>query len=223
MRALLTISVVVSSAYLGLLLTHHAAGPLSIVLKVASTGLLVVVAALVHHRHKLLILALVFSVNGDLLLELRRVGRLGPEQVFLLGLVAFLIAHIFYIALFVRSRSGVSVVIGRTRTVACMATLGTAIITVVVLWPGLAEMRIPVLAYSLVLVTMVISAQYALFTPKVAIGALLFFASDTMLAINIFGYPFSGARTLVWITYYTAQLLITLGVISSQRSVSATA
>ena len=221
MRALLTISVVVSSAYLCLLLTHHAAGPLSIALKVASTGLLVVVAAMAHHRHKLLILALVFSVNGDLLLELRRFGQLGPEQVFLLGLVAFLIAHIFYIALFVRAKSAGRITIARQ--IAIVIALMVAVTTMMTLWPGLAEMRLPVLVYSLVLVTMVVSAQYSSFTPRVAIGALLFFASDTMLAINIFGYPFSGARTLVWITYYLAQLLITLGVTSSQRSVATTA
>ena len=221
MRALLTISVVVSSAYLCLLLTHHAAGPLSIVLKVASTGLLVVVAAAAHHRHKLLILALVFSVNGDLLLELRRVGRVGPEQFFLFGLVAFLIAHIFYIALFAKAKAAGRITVARQ--VAIVIALMAAVATTMTLWPGLAEMRIPVLAYSLVLVTMVVSAQYSSFAPKVAIGALLFFASDTMLAINIFGYPFSGARPLVWITYYLAQLLITLGVTSSQQSTAATA
>ena len=221
MRALLTISVVVSSAYLCLLLTHYAAGPLSIALKVASTGLLVVVAAIAHHRHKLLILALVFSVNGDLLLELRRIGRLGPEQVFLLGLVAFLIAHIFYIALFAKAKSAARIT--KLRQTVIVIALISAIATLFALWPGLAEMRIPVLAYSLVLTVMVLSAQYSSFSPKVAVGALLFFASDTMLAINIFGYPFSGARTLVWITYYAAQLLITLGITSSQKSAAASA
>ncbi len=221
MRALLTISVVVSSAYLGLLLTHHAAGSLSIVLKVASTGLLVVVAAMAHHRHKLLILALVFSVNGDLLLELRRIGRLGPEQVFLLGLVSFLVAHIFYIAMFTKARS--TTTIGRRRQIAVVVALLVAAASLFALWPGLAEMRYPVLAYSLVLTVMVISAQYSTFPSKVAIGALLFMASDTMLAVNIFGYPFAGVRPLVWITYYAAQLLITIGVTSFQRSLSASA
>jgi uncharacterized membrane protein YhhN len=221
MRALLTISVVVSSAYLCLLLTHHAAGPLSIVLKVASTGLLVVVAAAAHHRHKLLILALVFSVNGDLLLELRRIGSLGPEQVFLLGLVAFLIAHIFYIALFAKAKSATRIT--KLRQMAIVIALMVAAATMMTLWPGLAEMRIPVLAYSVVLTLMVLSAQYSSFAPKVAIGALLFFVSDTMLAINIFGYPFSGARTFVWISYYIAQLLITIGVTSSPKSAAVSA
>ncbi len=221
MRALLTISVVVSSAYLCLLLTHHAAGPLSIALKVASTGLLVVVAAMAHHRHKLLILALVFSVNGDLLLELRRIGRFGPEQFFLFGLVAFLIAHIFYIALFAKAKSAARIT--KPRQTGIVIALMAGIATMMTLWPGLAEMRIPVLAYSVVLTLMVLSAQYSSFPPKVAIGALLFFASDMMLAINVFGYPFSGARTLVWITYYAAQLLITVGVTSSPNTAAVSA
>ena len=221
MRALLTISVVVSSAYLCLLLTHHAAGPFSIVLKVASTGLLVAVAAVAYHRRKLLILALAFSVAGDLLLELRHIGSLGPEQVFLFGLVSFLTAHVFYIAMFLKSRSASS--ISRVRTTACVAALAAAVISMAVLWPGLAEMRIPVLAYSLVLVTMVITAQLSGFNDEVAIGALLFLASDTTLAMCIFGHWFPFGQPLIWITYYGAQLLILLGVLSSQRTAAATA
>lgn len=221
MRALLTISIVVSSVYFCLLLAHHAAGPFSIILKVASTGLLVAVAAFAHHRRKLLILALAFSVAGDLLLELRRIGSLGPEQLFLLGLVSFLSAHIFYIAMFLKSRSATPM--HRARTIASIAALCAAAISMAVLWPGLAEMRIPVLAYSLVLVTMVITAQLSRFNEEVAIGALLFLASDTTLAMCVFGHWFPFGRPLIWITYYGAQLLILVGVTSSRRSAAATA
>lgn len=219
MRALLTISVVVSSAYLCLLLTHQAAGPFSVVLKAGSTGLLVAVAAFAQHRRKLLILALAFSVLGDLLLELRRIGNLGPEQLFLLGLVSFLTAHIFYIAMFVKARGETT--ISRARTIACAAGLLTVALSMAILWPGLAEMRIPVVAYSVVLAVMVITAQLSQFSKLVAIGALFFLASDTMLAMSIFGHPFAGSRILVWITYYVAQLMITMGVIAKSKGYTA--
>ncbi len=220
MRALLTISVVVSSAYLCLLLAHHP-GPLSIALKVASTGLLVAVAAVAPHRRKLLILALSFSVLGDLLLELRSIGSLGPEQLFLVGLVSFLIAHIFYIAMFVKARS--VTLIGRPRTIAWVSALLTVAICMVILWPGLAEMRIPVALYSVVLGAMVITAQLSRFPKLVAIGALFFLASDTMLAVSIFGHPFAGSRMLVWITYYAAQWMITVGASAQCKGFTAAA
>jgi uncharacterized membrane protein YhhN len=83
-----------------------------------------------------------------------------------------------------------------------------------IIWPDLAEMLYPVIAYSVVLSAMAITAQYSQFPALAAIGALAFFASDTMLALSIFGHPFAGSRPLVWITYYAAQLMITVGVLS---------
>src|SRR4051812_47405701 len=124
MRALVSISVIVSCVYLALVATHHATGsPLAVVLKVASIGLLVAVAVIANHRRKLLIVALSFSVLGDLLLELRRIGPFGPEQLFLFGLVSFLTAHIFYIAMFLRSRVATFIFFGKSRAVACVAAL----------------------------------------------------------------------------------------------------
>ena len=49
-------------------------------------------------------------------------------------------------------------------------------------------------------------------TPLAAFGALLFISSDAMLAIAKFRGPFPGHNQLIWITYYTSQCLILLGV-----------
>jgi uncharacterized membrane protein YhhN len=75
-----------------------------------------------------------------------------------------------------------------------------------------------VIAYSAALSAMAILAQFSRFPNLVAIGALPFFASDTLLALSIFGHPFAGSRPLVWITYYAAQLMITLGVVSVPKN-----
>jgi len=63
-----------------------------------------------------------------------------------------------------------------------------------------------------------ISALLAdLVTPVAAFGALLFIASDAMIAIDKFHGHIPGGNQLIWITYYSAQLLILLGVESNHR------
>jgi uncharacterized membrane protein YhhN len=208
-----------SACYLGFIIDPRLPGVrLGVVLKVACIGLLVLTAALAKPQRRLLVLALLFSAWGDLLLDVRHLSRLGPVQLFLLGLISFLIAQSFYIALFATNRhKGISTV----RKVGCAIVVLVAVLTLRVLWPGLAEMRIPVLAYCVVLTTMAIMAQISGFSSKVAIGALFFVASDTMLALSIFGHPFAGSRVLVWVTYYVAQFMITVGVLGAARELSA--
>jgi uncharacterized membrane protein YhhN len=211
MRALISVSVVVSCFYLVLIVSHHANGSWPALLsKVASIALLVAVAASSHPRSKLLVAALAFSAGGDFLLEVRHLGSLEPEQLFLFGLISFLIAHLFYVGLFLTERSFAAVAL--SRKIDAAAVLMVAGVSMAILWPGLAEMRIPVALYSAVLSAMVITAQLSRFPKLVAIGALFFLASDTMLALSIFGHPFAGSRILVWITYYGAQWMITVGV-----------
>jgi len=204
-------SIASSAIYLAFVIDPHLPGVrFGVVFKVAAIALLVVVAATVKEPRKLLILALSFSALGDLLLDVKKLGPLGPVQLFLFGLSAFLIAHLFYVAMFVKERSSN---IGAARKAACITVVVVALTSLSVLWPNLAEMRIPVLAYSAVLTAMAITAQRSRFGKSVAIGALFFVASDTMLAMSIFGHSFAGSRILVWITYYAAQLMITLGVV----------
>jgi uncharacterized membrane protein YhhN len=222
MRALVSGSVIISGLYLGLIVSHHANGSaLSVALKVSSIGILVALAATAHPRRKLLIAALACSAAGDFLLEIRHIGSLGPTRLFLAGLISFLVAHLFYVAMFVKARS--SATIGASRKSACVIVIIVAGTSMAILWLGLAEMRIPVVAYSIVLAVMVVTAQLSQFSKLVAIGALSFLASDTMLAMSIFGHPFAGSRILVWITYYVAQLMITVGVIRRSKGYTATA
>jgi len=210
-KKLLVASAICSAIFLAFIGDPHLPGVrLGVLFKVASIALLTVLSAIATRR-KLLVLALAFSSLGDLLLDIRRLGSLGPEQLFLFGLISFLVAHLFYVALFMKTRSenGISTV----RKVACVVVVAVAATSLAILWLGLKEMRIPVLAYSLVLTAMAVTAQRSRFGTLVALGALSFVASDTMLAMSIFGHPFPASRVLVWITYYAAQALITAGVI----------
>lgn len=50
-----------------------------------------------------------------------------------------------------------------------------------------------------------------------AIGSISFMISDCVLAVDKFCFPFSNARAIVMLTYYGAQLLISLSVIGQSR------
>jgi uncharacterized membrane protein YhhN len=52
-------------------------------------------------------------------------------------------------------------------------------------------------------------------------GAILFVASDTMLALNKFYMPFEFAGAAIMVTYCFAQLLIVLGAVSYIKRSSA--
>jgi sterol desaturase/sphingolipid hydroxylase (fatty acid hydroxylase superfamily)/uncharacterized membrane protein YhhN len=149
----------------------------------------------------LLVVALAFSLLGDVFLMLP--GRFIP------GLVAFLIAHLCYVALL---RQGVGWL---PRPLALAATLGAGVAVYALLFPGLDPvLRGAVAAYVVVIAVMAAQAigRAAVLKDRasvaVAIGAVFFMASDTLLALNRFWQPLPMAQFWVLATYYVAQILI---------------
>ena len=213
-KKLLVLSAVCSAVFLIFVVDQQLPGSrFRVVFKVVSIAILSLLAAINDPPKKLMATALALSAWGDLLLDIRKLGSLGQVQLFLFGLSAFLAAHMFYIVMFVKeSRKSITI----ARTIACIAVVAVAIFSLRILWPGLAEMRMPVLVYSAVLTAMAITAQRSRFGSLVAVGALFFVASDTMLAMSIFGHPFAGSRILGWLTYYAAQVMITVGVMRAE-------
>jgi len=165
------------------------------------------------------LLALFFSWAGDILLMFQ-----GSDAIFfLLGLSAFLIAHIFYIILFHRIRVAEKIkpAIGY---VVIVAIYYAALIGL--LAPHLGEMKIPVVAYGIVISFMLMLALHLLALSNksagrmIFTGALLFVASDSLLAINKFYQPFTSAGVLIMLTYGLAQFCIVQGLVQylSQKS-----
>lgn len=151
--------------------------------------------------HGLLIAALVASLAGDVALMF--------DRGFLPGLVAFLVAHLVYLALFAR---GVGWLPDRI-ALAAAATFG--IVMLAVLWRSLpAGLHAPVTVYVLAISMMGAQALGRAracgdtASAMVAAGAVLFIASDTLLALNRFMTPLPVAPLLVLSTYFIAQLLI---------------
>lgn len=169
---------------------------------------------------KLLGAALAFGALGDLLLGVHRLGPFAAEKLFLFGLGAFLLGHLIYIVMFRKYRARDARRLTPMRMLGEIAILIVLIAMLATLWNSLGPLLIPVVIYAVVLCGMGISAMLAdLGNPLAAIGALSFIASDAMLAISKFRGPFAGHEPLVWITYYTAQLLILLGILKRRAKV----
>ena len=143
---------------------------------------------------------------------------------FLLGLASFLIAHILYIVAFLKTNSEAPSIIKKKPYLAIpfilfgillLKTLFSANVT------GFAEMSIPVIVYASVIMVMVISAinRHGQVLPVsfkwVLIGALMFMASDSFIALSKFTYMFEGhqgfARLLIMPLYILGQYLIVKG------------
>ena len=173
--------------------------PGSFIVKGLSVGLL---AAIAFPRIPVLGFALAVSTLGDVLLDL------DPQRLFVYGLGSFLIAHITYIVLFVQHRPRPFT----AKPPKIAAAIGVLLYSVAIsawLLPSLGDLKIPVAIYMCAITTMAITAILARFpTPWVAIGAILFVASDSLLAINKFKTPIPYRDILVWSTYYAAQYAI---------------
>lgn len=146
-------------------------------------------------------LALIFSWAGD-------VGISIPGELsFLVALGFFLIAHVFYIVLFLRKL--------RIRRFSLWSVIYLVwwIALVVILAPHIGSLLIPVAMYGLVLGVM--GAIGLSCNRYIAVGGALFVVSDTILGLNKFlpGFELWQVHFFIMFTYVAAQALIALGII----------
>jgi uncharacterized membrane protein YhhN len=155
----------------------------------------------VGRRRSAILAGLVLSLFGDIAL-------LWPQQGFLPGLVAFLLAHLAYLVAFTTHTRFAS----RLLPFAIYALL--AALALSVLWSGVPEaLRVPVIAYVVCLASMAAQAACAAMAEgglarRAAIGGAFFMLSDTLLAFNKFAAPFALAPLAVLSTYWVAQAFI---------------
>lgn len=170
-----------------------------------------------QYRSAVVGLAIFFSLAGDILLMFEGEN----SKFFILGLTAFLIAHIFYILAYRQhqdesmesSLKGVQ----KIRFSFPIVLAGTGLI--VVLYPSLGTLKIPVMVYALILIVMVLNSVFrygrtinASFW-LVFVGSIFFMLSDSVLAINKFFSPVTAAGFWVMSTYILAQFLIIQGLL----------
>lgn len=183
--------------------------PYSYVVKIIPILLLIVITFFyVGGLARVLVIgALLFSAGGDVALDLTRREK---PLLFAVGLLLFLVAHILYIAAFVIS--GMVLELSALPVLIVLAIVLYAGGLSVYLWPRLGKLRLPVLAYILVLFLMVVmSAFHAPFNGLLVAGALTFAVSDSLIAVHRFGRIVPGRDYWVILTYYVAQLLLVLG------------
>jgi uncharacterized membrane protein YhhN len=149
---------------------------------------------------------LVLSLGGDVALMIK------TDRAFVAGLLLFLLAHIVYAIGFTLSNG-----FHPQDLASALVLLGVAILVYRYLRPGLGSMKGPVIFYILVICFMVnraVSTFYGdVFTTTQAwlltVGAMLFWLSDLVLAINRFRHPFEANRLSLFL-YFGGQLLIAL-------------
>ena len=162
-----------------------------------------------------LIGAIGFSALGDLLLIFD--GR----SFFILGLLSFLLAHLFYIWIFKKRSNAITVNIKNSFLGVIMLVYYVALMSY--LWPHLGDIRIPVMVYGLVISSMLWMA--AMLVTKswgwlLVMGAVLFVASDSLLSVRLFVNAFDYDAFWVMLTYLSAQLCLVYGLfrVEDERS-----
>lgn len=158
---------------------------------------------------------LIFSLAGDTLLMFNAPGR---EYFFLLGLAAFLCAHLAYILAFWGYEKNLRGAFHHQPLLALPFLIFLGVF-LSYLWPGIpAGLKIPVALYSSVIIAM--SMACFQLRPKLNgklflglfSGVLLFVISDSLIAISKFSPGNQPApefvRPMIMITYLAAQYLI---------------
>jgi uncharacterized membrane protein YhhN len=150
---------------------------------------------------KLLFAGMLLSGAGDAILDIDRDG------LFIAGLVAFLLAHLCYIAAFATEL--------RFQPKRAIPITLLLLYALVIGWflkdiPG--DKLAPVMAYLAVITTMAMGA-FLLRRPHplIAIGAVAFMLSDTIIAVNKFLTPIPHSMLINIGIYYAAQCMIVSG------------
>jgi uncharacterized membrane protein YhhN len=162
------------------------------------------------------LIGLILSLAGDVFLML-------PAKFFVAGLLAFLMAHIAYIlgfnitGLFFRPFALSYIVAILVVGIPIYGRLKRALIGA-----GNRSLVLPVTIYLVIISVMVLSAAITLIRPEwsfvsavmATIGAVLFYASDAVLAWNRFVKSIRHGRLINMMMYHLAQYLIAFSVLS---------
>jgi len=188
---------------LWLLISHASAPPsaLKSAVKTAAVALLAlpVWGAGLSGADRFILAGLLFGAVGDFCLS--RPGK----AAFLAGMAAFAAGHLAYLLAFLAlGHSGID-------PFAALAVSLAGLGAFLFLAPRAGELALPVRLYCLVILAMVLAALRVSDARLVA-GALLFMASDLLLALQLFVLPEGRVQVWaargVWALYWPAQALI---------------
>lgn len=155
---------------------------------------------------RLLFVAFLFCAAGDVALALE------GGQLFMIGLVFFLVAQALFIAAFSRN-----LMMRRSRLPVVISLVIYGGVMAFILKPSLNELLIPVFFYIAVITAMGVFATLRAARSKLVLyGALSFIISDSLIAINRFTVSIPASDYVVMISYYLALVLIAYGYVRDQ-------
>jgi uncharacterized membrane protein YhhN len=155
-------------------------------------------------RQHWFVAALAFSLVGDVLLML-------PSDQFVGGLSAFFVAHVCYVAGFwSHGPAAGALLVAVAVTVVVIGLLGRKILGAVRVQDR--ALAGPVAAYMVVIGAMLATAL-AVGNPVAAAGAVLFVASDSMIAWDRFVAKVPNASLLIMVTYHLGQAGLVLSLL----------
>lgn len=144
---------------------------------------------------------LLFSAAGDAALAL-------DPPVFIAGMAFFGIAHLFYLWAFVSfiRKDGID------RRGYLFAALIIAASLAMLVWflPGMGALTAPGLAYQAIITAMVGAAVLSKAPLLARLGAVIFMASDTLIALGLYK-DIAVIPGSVWVAYATAQFMLAKG------------
>ncbi len=206
---------IISSIVYAVILIVNPELPLHFIIKIIPIICLLILT-IIHSADNIKILllsALVFSAAGDITLGI------DIENLFILGLIFFLIAHIFYIILFFKGFKF------NKKSIPINILILIYAVTIGLLLRNIEnKYLIPVILYLLIITVMAVTASFYSTGNKyktvyfVIIGAVLFMISDSIIAINKFLFEFPFSRPIGIITYYAAQFFIINGFILKDKT-----
>ncbi|SCE98076.1 Uncharacterized membrane protein YhhN [Micromonospora mirobrigensis] len=147
----------------------------------------------VRRRWELVATGLVFATAGDVAL------LLPGTTAFLVGMGCFLGTQLAFLTAFLRHRRAPAVVFAGYLALWAGANA--------LLWGRLADLRLPVLGYSLALSLMATAAAGV--SRRAAVGGALFLLSDLLIGVGAAGVELPGRGLLVMVTYVAALHLLT--------------
>lgn len=166
--------------------------------------------------HKRLFTGLFFALAGDVLMMFSSIS----DSYFTYGLLAFLIAHIFYISAFYLDFSSAPELDKKGARIAILLCSFFGMGFYVFIRSDLAAMKLPVMVYTFVFCFMMMMSAFRnlrvnkLSFNLILFGSMLFLIFGSLLAYNKFVHPFNFSHLLVMSTYMAAQYLITMGAIA---------
>jgi uncharacterized membrane protein YhhN len=161
-------------------------------------------------------MGILFSLAGDVLL------MISLDRMFMYGLIAFLFAHLSYLAGFqneLMKLNGWSVILIVILFSSALRTIRRIVSSMRA--KGQTRLVYPVIFYSIVITMVLYAAMTTIINPEwktsaslfVSVGAFLFYLSDVILAWNKFVTPVKNGRILNIAAYHLGQIGLIAGVI----------